>query len=108
MTEGAFNQEYLALFVNWEGSVFRRVGEAATTAWKTKPEAGNHYVIGCDWGRTHDYTVFIVVDITAGTVVAMERSKQVDYAVQRDRLRVLSERWQPEQIIAEQNADSLF
>jgi hypothetical protein len=30
MTESAFNQEYLALFVNWEGSVFRRVGEAAT------------------------------------------------------------------------------
>jgi hypothetical protein len=23
--EAAFNQEYLALFVNWEGSVFRRV-----------------------------------------------------------------------------------
>src|SRR5258707_1085606 len=28
LTEAAFNQEYLALFVNWEGSVFRRVGEA--------------------------------------------------------------------------------
>jgi hypothetical protein len=107
MTEAAFNQEYLALFVNWEGSVFRCVGEAATAPWRTKPEAGHHYVIGCDWGRTHDYTVFIVVDITAGTVVAMERSKQVDYAVQRERLRVLRERWQPEQIIAEQNSMGL-
>jgi hypothetical protein len=48
-----------------------------------------------------------VVDITVGTVVAMERSKQVDYAVQRERLRVLSERWQPEQIIAEQNSMGL-
>jgi len=45
MTEAAFNQEYLALFVNWEGSVFRRVGEAATAALKTQPEAGHHYVI---------------------------------------------------------------
>src|ERR1700720_2139571 len=27
LTEAAFNQEYLALFVNWEGSVFRRVSE---------------------------------------------------------------------------------
>lgn len=26
LTEAAFNQEYLALFVNWEGSVFRHVG----------------------------------------------------------------------------------
>jgi hypothetical protein len=107
MTEGAFNQEYLALFVNWEGSVFRRVGEAATAPWKTKPEAGHHYVIGCDWGRSHDYTVFIVVDLTARTVVAMERSKQVDYALQRERLRALSEQWQPEQIIAEQNSMGL-
>jgi hypothetical protein len=30
LTEAAFNQEYSALFVNWEGSVFRRVGDAAT------------------------------------------------------------------------------
>ena len=34
MTETAFNQEYLAQFVNWEGSVFRRVGEAATAIAK--------------------------------------------------------------------------
>ena len=56
LTESAFNQEYLAMFVNWEGSVFRRVGEAATVAVRTEPEAGHQYVIGCDWGRSHDYT----------------------------------------------------
>jgi hypothetical protein len=104
LTEAAFNQEYLALFVNWEGSVFRRVGEAATATPKTHPEAGHHYVIGCDWGRSTDYTVFMVVDITARAVVAMERSKRVDYTLQCERLKVLSERWQPAQIIAEQNS----
>src|SRR5713101_6864649 len=40
MTESAFNQEYLALFVNWEGSVFRRVGEAATVMGGINPQAG--------------------------------------------------------------------
>jgi hypothetical protein len=40
LTESAFNQEYLALFVNWEGSVFRRVGEATTSGAVTKPEPG--------------------------------------------------------------------
>lgn len=103
LTEAAFNQEYLALFVNWEGSVFRRVGEAATVVLKTQPEAGHHYVIGCDWGRTNDYTVFMVLDITARAVVALERSRKVDYALQCERLTVLSERWQPQQIIAELN-----
>ena len=62
LTESAFNQEYLALFVNWEGSVFRRVGEAATASGTTKPEPDHDYVIGCDWGRSNDYTVFMVLE----------------------------------------------
>src|SRR5260370_23392121 len=58
MTEAAFNQEYLALFVDWEGSVFHRVPEAATAARRAGPESGHEYVIGCDWGRSNDYTLF--------------------------------------------------
>ena len=46
----------------------------------------------------------MVVDITARAVVAMERSTRVNYTLQCERLKVLSERWQPEQIIAEQNS----
>ena len=104
MTEAAFNQEYLALFVNWEGSVFRRVGEAATVSVGTKPQAGNEYVIGCDWGRSNDYTVLLVLDATAHAVVALDRSNRVDYALQCERLKALCEQWQPLQIIAEQNS----
>jgi hypothetical protein len=104
MTESAFNQEYLALFVNWEGSVFRRVGEAATVMARVSPEAGHDYVIGCDWGRSNDYTVFLVLDTTAHTVVALDRSNRVDYALQCERLKALCEKWQPQQIIAEQNS----
>jgi hypothetical protein len=104
VTESAFNQEYLALFVNWEGSVFRRVGEAATIMPGTRPEAGHEYVIGCDWGRSNDYTVFLVLDVTARAVVAMDRSNRVDYSIQCERLKALAEQWQPKQIIAEQNS----
>jgi hypothetical protein len=46
----------------------------------------------------------MVLDVTARTVVAMDRSNRVDYAVQCDRLQVLYEQWQPIQIIAEQNS----
>jgi len=104
LTESAFNQEYLALFVNWEGSVFRRVGEAATAIGMTKPEPGHDYVIGCDWGRSNDYTVFMVLDTTTHSTVKIDRSNRVDYTVQCDRLKALSEQWQPGQIIAEQNS----
>jgi hypothetical protein len=103
MTEAAFNQEYLAMFVNWEGSVFRRVTEAATATEIGRPEPGHVYVIGCDWGRSKDYTVFVVLDITAHAIARIDRSNRVDYAVQCGRLKALQEEWQPIQIIAEQN-----
>jgi hypothetical protein len=104
LPELAFSQEFLAQFVNWEGSVFRRVIEAATINDRRSPEAGHEYVIGCDWGRSNDYTVFLVLDTTARAVVAMDRSNRVDYAIQCDRLKVLNERWKPKLIIAEQNS----
>ena len=103
MSEAAFNQEYQAMFVNWEGSVFRRVTEAATATEMAKPEPCHAYVIGCDWGRSKDYTVFVVLDIAAHAIVKIDRSNRVDYAVQCHRLKALQEQWHPIQIIAEQN-----
>src|SRR5690348_8160825 len=37
-------------------------------------------------------------------MVALDRSNRVDYSLQCERLKALSERWQPQQIIAEQNS----
>jgi hypothetical protein len=37
-------------------------------------------------------------------LVAMDRSHRADYALQCERLKALSEQWQPIQIIAEQNS----
>ena len=104
LTEAAFNQEYLALFLNWEGSVFRRVTEAAIIAPGMTRDASHHYVIGCDWGRARDYTAFLVLDLHARAVVELHRSNHVDYALQCERLKALTEKWQPLQIIAEQNS----
>lgn len=104
LTESAFSQEYLAQFVNWEGSVFRRLLDAATAPRGAKRELDHQYVIGCDWGRSNDYTVFLVLDVTARMVVELDRSNRVDYSLQCARLEALSQRWRPVQIIAEQNS----
>jgi hypothetical protein len=48
--------------------------------------------------------VFLVLDITARAVVALDRSNRVDYTLQCGRLRSLNEHWRPKQIIAEQNS----
>lgn len=104
MTEGAFSQEFLANFINWEGAVFRHVMECATADRKDGPEPGHEYIIGADWGRSNDWTVFTVLDVTARAMVAMDRSNKCDYVVQRGRLQALYEHWHPTKIIAELNS----
>jgi hypothetical protein len=104
MTEAAFSQEFLAQFVNWEGAVFRRVLECATAERQPGPEAGHVYAIGADWGRSNDYTVFSVLDVTARAMVDLDRSNRVDYTLQRGRLQALCDRWRPSEIVAEANS----
>ena len=83
MTDLAFAQEYLAQFVSWEGSVFRCIDQAVYVP----PDAARAAVlIGVDWGRTHDFTVFVAVD-PHGRVLALDRFRGMGYALQRERLR---------------------
>ncbi|MBI3282163.1 MAG: hypothetical protein HYZ57_20270 [Acidobacteria bacterium] len=103
LTEAVINQEYLALFVNWEGAVFRKVIESATATRKS-PVPEHKYVIGVDGGRTIDYTVVAVVDETERGMVEMHRSNRLDYTVQRERLGVLVEQYQPQTVVCEQNS----
>ncbi len=98
-----WEQEYLAQFSEDAGSVFRGVRQAAT-APAAAPIPGRRYVIGCDWGRDHDYTALVVVDAEARAVTAVERFNQVGWALQRGRLRALYDRWRPAAIWAESNS----
>lgn len=104
MPERSFRQEILAEFVEDGGGVFRGVRAAATVAPGSAPVEGHTYVIGADWGKSNDYTVFTVVDATARQVVALDRSNQVDYALQRGRLAALCQRWGAAVVVAETNA----
>lgn len=99
LTDLAFAQEYLATFVSWAGQVFRRILDAVAEA----PADRRAAVIGADWGRVSDYTVFTGVSAD-GRVIAIDRFRGLEYSLQRARLRALWERlgrgaW----IVAEQN-----
>lgn len=87
LTDLAFAQEYLAQFVAWAGQVFRRIMDAVERS--TKP--GPAVMIGIDWGRTGDYTVFVALS-AAGEVVGIDRFRGIEYQMQRDRLRAFWER----------------
>jgi hypothetical protein len=102
MTERAFQQEILAQFLEDGGGVFRGVRACAVR----KPIDGGvgQYVIGADWGRSNDATVFIVVDVAERAVVAMDRMLDTDYASQRTRLMELSRRFNNATVLAESNS----
>jgi len=81
LTDLAFAQEYLAQFVTWAGAVFRRIQDAAERPIVAEPAA----MIGVDWGRTGDYTVFVALS-AAGHVVGIDRFRGLEYSIQRQRL----------------------
>lgn len=109
LPERVFAQEYLAQFLEDGGGVFRRVTAAVDSALPTDPHAaqaqpGAAYVIGVDWGRNNDFTVFTTIDAKAGAVVAVDRFTDIDYAVQLSRLQALHQRFPKAPIMAESNS----
>lgn len=86
LTDLAFAQEYLAEFVTWAGAVFRGIRDAVQPI-APAPAA----MIGVDWGRVGDSTVFVALS-ASGHLVGMDRFHGIEYSVQRDRLRAFWER----------------
>lgn len=105
MTDEAYRQEILAEFLEGEGAVFRNV-DACMHAPETVPwqHKDHRLVAGVDWGKQHDYTCISIGCVTCKCEVARDRFNQIDYTVQRDRLRALCEMWKPSYILAEANA----
>jgi len=102
MPERAFRQEILAEFLDDGGGVFRGVRAAARLA-PGVPDPRREYVVGVDWGRSHDFTVYCVLDQT-GAQVALDRFTGVDAVTAIDRLVALDQRWRPSVVLAESNA----
>ena len=105
LPEMAYKQEILAEFLDDGGSVFRNV-KACTNAPETTPEAhkGHTLIAGIDWGKQSDFTCISIGCRDCKCEVAKDRFNQIDYVVQRDRLRALHEKWRPASILCELNS----
>lgn len=103
-TERAWNAEYECSFAGSGGAVFRFVKERATATEQHSAIEGHSYVMGCDWGKTNDFTVLTIIDMVTKELVALDRFNQIDYAVQLGRLQALYDRFRPIVILAEQNS----
>ena len=124
MTEQTFQQEFLAQFVDSGGGVFRHITDAPACRLQDAGVPGHAYVMGVDWGKYNDFTVIVLLDLTAERstahavigspwdrrempvieVCAIDRFNQVDYTVQMGRLVAMVERFRPQVIVAEKNA----
>jgi phage FluMu gp28-like protein len=104
LPERVFRQEFMAEFIEDGGGVFRRVAEAATATEQERAVEGHEYVMGVDWGKSNDWTVLTLVDVTESALVHVDRFNRIDYQVQLGRLHGLYERFKPYSIIAERNS----
>lgn len=102
--ERIFREEYEAEFIEDSGAVFRDVQAAAIAPSKPSYQPDQRYVMGVDWGKDRDYTVLTVINSTNNQMVAIERFNQIGYALQRQRLKALAEKWHVSVIWAEQNS----
>lgn len=102
MTERAFAQEFLAEFTE-AGSVFRNVRDLATAKAQDGPQDGHSYTLGIDWGRTGDYTVLCVYDVTGRSVAHLDRFSGLEFSVQLGRVVTTIERWRPRTTVVELN-----
>lgn len=105
MTDEAYRQEILAEFLEAEGAVFRNLDAClGATPTTLEQHEGHRIVMGVDWAKQTDYTAISVGCADCRREVDHDRFNQIDYRFQRGRLANLAAKWEPDAILAEQNA----
>lgn len=102
-TSRSFRQEWLAEFIDDAGSVFGNVRHVATGAMETAPNHSSHYVAGIDWGRSIDYTVVAIYDVTLNRVVAYDRFHGFEDHTMAQRVLGFLRRWRVDGTVVEVN-----
>lgn len=104
MPERVFRQEVLAQFLDTGAGVFRGVDRLPAAPWlDAADEPGPAYVVGVDWARHEDFTVFAVLRFD-GALVHMDRFAGVGYELQVGRLKALWQRFGCCAVVAESNS----
>ena len=106
MSDEMYRQEILAEFLEGEGAVFRNILACLHAPLGDTPLQHYHHglVVGVDWAKQADFTVFCLFCANCKREVVLDRFNQIDYVFQAQRLQVLCERWHPRLVLAESNA----
>jgi len=101
-SEEVFRQEYLAEFIQENGSVFRNV-EASAILQPGQARKDHHYVAAADIATSADFTVISVIDIDTREQVYLSRFNRVDYPVLEARIKQVYQDWFMNMIVVEVN-----
>lgn len=106
MTESAYRQEILAEFLESEGQVFRNLAACMNAPKNATPEQhkGHRIVAGLDWAKLNDFTFTSIICADCKVEVDKDRFNQIDYHLQRDRLKALYHKWGVVHIEGEANS----
>ncbi len=88
-----FQQEYEAAFMSTAGSVFSGIEDIVGNYEFKDYKEGHTYIIGADFGKVNDFTVYTVLDFYTKEVVYIDRFKEMDYNLQKERLRDLTSKF---------------
>jgi hypothetical protein len=95
LPEDTFRQEYMGVFLEGEGAVFRNIKACMGAPKDAKPEdhKGHQIVAGVDWAKQADYTAISIGCLDCKREVAKDRFNKIDFHFQRERLKALVEKW---------------
>jgi len=93
-----FNQEYLAMFIDEAGSVFRDVDKIIAGSPK-EAESGHFYTMGVDLAQSQDFTCITVVDRDTHEVVHFDRFKGRDYPLQKQQIIAKAQRYNNARVV---------
>jgi len=113
LPERVYDQEYGAEFIADSGSVFQGMGECPrleivqethNSIIMKRPKIGHRYVIGADFARLDDFSVFTVVDLDDKEVVEVMRLNTIAWERQLEHLKQLHKKWPNSYVVADDNA----
>lgn len=103
LTEDTYREEYMAEFLDGEGTVFRGVRyivEPKTSCY-APPRSDRGYQMGVDLARLRDWTVVTIVDSHTSKVVHWERFNKLDWEFQKLRVANLADTYNHARIVVD-------
>lgn len=94
-----FRQQYLAEAQHDSGLVFKQVDSVVFGELEPPKPGRNNYVLGWDPARERDYSVVVVIDRTNGHVVHFDRSTDVGWDTQQEKVLKIAKRYNNAKII---------